>query len=260
MRWPAPGRAWQQTTSTMKTLPAPDPRHGLFETLLVRGGAAVELDAHLERLARSLATLFGAELPAGLADEVREQARELALGRLRITAAAGAPARIATERVDPADLFPAPERGARLQSVRCDGGLGCHKWADRRGLDAVAGPALPLLFDRGTEVLEASRANVFVAHGQALFTPPGDSRILPGIARASVIAVATEAGIRVEQKRLSRADLLRADELFLSGSVRGVEPASSLDGEPLPEIGEIGDRVAALLRRRWEAGDLAARG
>jgi len=255
-------RTRQQTTSTMKTLPTPDPALGLFETLLVRERAPVELDAHLARLGASLAAVFGTELPAGIAHEARERARELELGRLRIVIGPepGAAAEIATEVVDPADVFPGPERAVALRCVRCDGGLGPHKWADRRGLDAGDDGTLPLLVDRGLEVLEASRANVFAVNRWRLYTPPADGRLLPGIARAGAIATAVEAGFAVEERRLGPADLRAADEVFLTGSVRGVEPARSLDGEPLPAIGEVGSKVAARLRRRWRADRLALAG
>lgn len=251
-----------QNTSAMETLPTPDPSHGLFETLLVREGAPVELDAHLDRLADSLAVLFGTAPPVELAHEVRERARGIELGRLRITVGAepGAAAAITVESVNPDDVFPDLTHGAHLRAVRCDGGLGAHKWADRDGLSAFSGPELPLLFDHGVEVLEASRANIFVARDWALFTPPADGRVLPGIARAGVIAVAAEAGIEVEEKPLARIDLIGADEVFLTGSVRGVEPALSLDEEPLPGSGEVAARVAERLRRRWRTGRLAATG
>jgi para-aminobenzoate synthetase / 4-amino-4-deoxychorismate lyase len=264
-----------QTIPPLTSIPRPDPAQGVFETLLVRGGAPVELDAHLERMAASLAALYGTELPPGLAHEVRERARHAnanyfrgpdprnsshSLGRLRIAVGGepGASAEIAIEAVDPADVFPGPERAAALRSVRREGGLGRHKWNDRSGLSAVGDPALPLLLDASGEVLEASRANVFAAHEWALHTPPDDGRILPGIARARVIEAAAEAGIRVEERPLSRADLLGADEVFLTGSVRGVEPAGSLDGAALAGLGELGRRVAGELDRRWRTDRLSA--
>ena len=221
----------------MKTLTTPDPAHGLFETLLVLDGAPVALDAHLERLGAGLATVFGAELPAGLAAEIAERARGLELGRMRIDVDPGGTATFATRTVDPLTFFPDQERGAQLRSVRCPGGLGAHKWADRRPLgETPAGPVL-LLLDAGDEVLEAARGNVFAIVGQALFTPAADGRILPGTARAAVIEVAAEAGIEVREGRLRRDELLSADGAFVTGSVRGVEPVLTLDDVPLPVCG-----------------------
>jgi para-aminobenzoate synthetase/4-amino-4-deoxychorismate lyase len=240
--------------------PTVDRAQGVFETLLVHAGAPIELGAHLERLSASLAALYDAPPPPRLAAEVARRARGIELGRLRIDvrAAAGiATAELRAERVDAADFFPAWERGAQLHSLDCPGGLGAHKWADRRALEAAPAGTLPLLLDRGGEVLEAGRANVFVARGGALFTPAADGRVLPGIARAGAIAAAREAGIEVSEGPLARAELFGADEVFLTGSVRGVEPARALDGEPLPARTEISRRVGAGLRRRW-LGALAA--
>lgn len=236
----------------MATFPAPDRELGLFETLLIFDGEPVELDSHLDRIAGSLRALFGAELPPGLAEEARERARGARLGRMRITIGPdGSGATLATQEVDAVDFFPTWERAAALRSLSCDGGLGAHKWADRRALGEVEEGPVPLLFDRGDEVLEAARANVFAVHDGVLKTPAADGRILPGIARAGAIAAAREAGIEVVEGPLRRDELPTADEVFLTGSVRGVEPARSLDGAPLALAGELSRRVGEGLRRRW---------
>lgn len=236
----------------MATPSDPDRAQGLFETLLVVAGEPVELPAHLERLARALGDLFGAAPPQALETEVRERAHGIDLGRMRVTVdPAGTAAELTVEDVDPADFFPAPQRGAALRSVHLEGGLGPYKWADRRRLGESPGGPVRLLLDRNGEVLEAGRANVFVAHEGVLKTPAADGRILPGIARAGAIAAAREAGIEVAEASLSREDLLGADEVFLTGSVRGVEPARSLDGTGLPLAGELSRQVGAGLRRRW---------
>lgn len=236
---------------------SPDRTQGVFETLLVFAGKPVELAAHLDRLAAALADLFGTAPPPALAAEMRERSEGVELGRMRAAVGpAGAVAELAVEDVDPADFFPR-ERGAVLRSVRCEGGLGSYKWADRRRLGESPGGPVSLLLDRGGEVLEAGRANVFAAHEGVLKTPAADGRILPGIARAGAIAAAREAGIEVAEAPLGKGDLLEADEVFLTGSVRGVEPARSLDGTRLPPPGGISRQVGAELRRRWLNGPSA---
>ena len=242
----------------MKTLPTPDPDHGLFETLLLLDREPVALEAHLERLAASLAEVFDAPLPAGLATEAIERAHGYELGRMRIVVDRAGAVEWTTRAVDPADFFPTHARGAELRSVRCEGGLGPHKWADRRPLDETPSGPVSLLLDRNDEVLEAGRANVFAVVGEALFTPAADGRILPGTARAAAIEVAGETGIEVRERALTRQELLAADDVFLTGSVRGVEPARTLDGATLPPCGELCRQVGAGLQRRWRTGRLAA--
>lgn len=242
----------------MPTSLYPDQEKGVFETMLVVAGRPVELDAHLERLTASLGALFASELPAGSAELVLGRAGEIPLGRLRLTVApvrGSLTATVAAAAIDPALVFPAAERSAALHSLVVEGGLGAHKWADRRLLDtaeaAAAAGSVPLVTDRDGDVLEASRANVFLVRGGVLLTPPADGRILPGIARRRAIEVAGEAGIEVREEAVAPSRLAEADEVFLSGSVRGVEPASSLDGADLASGGEISERIAAGLRRRW---------
>ena len=254
-----PTEPGNQTTPEMTTAPTPDPALGLFETLLVLGGEPVALDAHLDRLAASLAALFGATPPTGLAADAAAHASGLELGRMRIVVdPAGAGTTLTTQEVEPADFFPGRERGVALRSLPCPGGLGAHKWADREFLGEVRGEPVPLLFDHGDELLEAGRGNVFVARAGVLRTPSVDGRILPGTARAAAIAVAHEAGIEVREQHLTRADLFSADEVFVTGSVRGVEPAASLDGAPLPASEELGRRVGEALRLKWKTSRLAA--
>jgi para-aminobenzoate synthetase / 4-amino-4-deoxychorismate lyase len=246
----------------MTTFPAPDPTHGLFETLLVLDGKPIALDLHLGRLERSLRALFATSLPPRLASGAKKQAHGRELGRLRIAVGREGRVTMAAEDVDPADFFPARERGAELRSLPCPTGLGAHKWADRRFLAETPAEPVPLLFDRGEEVLEAGRGNLFAVFGGVLRTPRADGRILPGTARAATIEVAGAAGAEVREGRLGREDLFSADEVFLTGSVRGVEPVRSLDGVPLPTPSgdELGAQVGESLLRRWRAGRLAAAG
>jgi para-aminobenzoate synthetase/4-amino-4-deoxychorismate lyase len=230
---------------------------GVFETMLVLGGRPVELDAHLERLGTSLATLYGAQLPDGARDAVLDDAREVHHGKLRLTVAPDPAGTLRTQisagEVEADKIFPSPERGTALRSFIVDGGLGNHKWADRRLLERAAAASpdeLPLLLDGDDTVLEASRASVFCAAEGRLTTPPADGRILPSIARRQAIEVARAEGIEVRERGLTPDDLRRG-EVFLSGSVRGIETARSLDGVALPPPGEISARVAAGLRCRW---------
>jgi branched-subunit amino acid aminotransferase/4-amino-4-deoxychorismate lyase len=224
---------------------------GVFETLLVVGGEPMELDAHLSRLRRSLDEVYGSDLPAGAREELITAARGIQLGRLRLTVAPGEDRLrhdLLAGGVVPEAVF--PERGAELCSHSVPGGHGCHKWVDRRGMEhPEAGPG-QLVCDEN-EALEAGWANLFAVREETLWTPPADGRILPGTARAAVLAIALESGLDAQEQPLRVEDLLSADEAFLTNSIRGIEPAISLDGTPLPGSGPISRRLAAALRQRW---------
>ena len=235
---------------------------GIFETLLVVGGEPVELDAHLARLRRSLDEVYGSDLPAGAREELITAARGIQLGRLRLSVAPGEDCLrhdLLAGGVVPEAVF--PERGAELCSHSVPGGRGSHKWVDRRGMEHPdTGPG-QLICD-GKEVLEAGWANLFAVREETLWTPPADGRILPGTARAAVLAIALESGLDAQEQPLRIEDILSADEVFLTNSIRGIEPVDALDGTPLPGIGPISRPLAAALRRRWAlshaSGDEAA--
>ena len=225
--------------------------------MLVIAGRAVELDAHLGRLSASVQTLYGAPLPERARGLIAERAAEFERGKLRLTVVPVARAvrlRVEAKEIDPGSVFPAAERAASLRSSEVAGGLGEHKWADRDLLERIAAASpgeLPLLLDADGTVLEASRASVFAIQGERLATPPTDGRILPSIARRQAIEVAAAMGIETSEERLATDDL-RSAEVFLTGSVRGIEPVSLLDGTELAPPGEISARLAAALRRRWQ--------
>jgi branched-subunit amino acid aminotransferase/4-amino-4-deoxychorismate lyase len=241
----------------VSTPAAPDPARGLFETLLVADGKAVRPDPHLERLGASARELFGHDLPAELPDSIAAAARPLELGRMRIDLLpenGGLRFEIATEPIDPAIFFPDREHGADVRTIRHPDWAGAHKWADRDWLESVEaelGDVVPLILTDEGEVLEAGRANLFVVADGGIATPPADGRILPGTARAATLDLAAELGIPAGERRLYLDDLRRADDLFLTSSLRGIRPVRTVDGEPLAKEDPLVERLAAELRRRW---------
>ena len=231
-----------------------DPSRGLFETLLVRDRRPVELEAHLMRLAASVATLYGAPVPDGAGERVTERAAEVELGRLRLTvtpdgdASPAADVRVAP--VDPEAVFPSFDRAARLARLDVPDGLGAHKWADRSVLEeAEREDAVALVVAADGGVLEASRANVFIVEDGAILTPPADGRILPGVTRRRVLEL-----VPVQEQAIPLDRLLAADEVFLTNSVRGIEPVRDCDGARTWAPGPVTPAVAGELRRHWEMG------
>lgn len=237
--------------------PAPDPARGVFETVLVVDGRPVELDAHLARLAASARALYGREAPAAARELLEARARGLALGRARVTVAPAGEALAAQATGAPIEralLFPGPRADVRLAPIVVDGWRGGHKWADRRLLEAAeaaCAPARPLLVDADGSVLETSRANVAAVLGGALVTPPADGRVLPGVTRAQVLAIARDAGVAVAERPLTLAELERADEVLLTGAVRGIEAVAGWAGERRWERVPVTRALAAALAGAW---------
>ena len=216
----------------------PDPALGVFETVLIRGGVPVDLRAHLARLERSASALYGSE-PSRQPDRSRAGGGGRApLQRVRIVVM---PDSVELD-AEPLAAEPAPEPVVLAPAV-LPGGLGAHKWRDRRLLDELAErvDAVPLIVDLDGDVLEAAYANVFVVEGTHLVTPPLDGRQLPGTVRARVLALHP-----AREERLTLDRIAAADELLLASSIRGIHPARLADGEE-PRF-QLGARLRAALR------------
>ena len=212
-------------------LSRPDADRGVFSTMLVREGAAVDLAAHLERLRESVLELYGQVLPGGLEQGVCEAAAPHALARLRVLASPGeSTVEVEAHPIDRID----PEPVALAPAV-LPGGLGAHKWRDRRLLDALQRRlgAVPLLVDLDGHVLEAAHANVWIREGDELVTPPLDGRLLPGTVRARLLAD-TPAGRSARDEPITLERLTAADELLLTSSLRALHPAKLTGGRAAP--------------------------
>jgi branched-chain amino acid aminotransferase len=79
------------------------------------------------------------------------------------------------------------------------------------------------------ELAECTTANLFVVKNNIALTPPIDAGLLPGITRAFLFEVGSEAGIAVREAVLRDDDLLNADEVFFTSTTRGVVPATRVD-------------------------------
>jgi para-aminobenzoate synthetase/4-amino-4-deoxychorismate lyase len=216
---------------------APDPGRGVFETLLVRDGRVQALDAHIERLARSVASLYDRELPTALASEVRGRAGALAgEHRLRVDVVPGDGAVAFNCLTSP--LAPNRPRLVSCRPVTVPDGLGAHKWRDRDLLDELAdGDAVPLLVDRDGNVLEAASANFWLLDGDRLLTPPADGRLLPGVTRARLLAVAASLGLDPREEPISLTAAQGAAAQVLLTSSLQLAVAATLSDRPAPAAG-----------------------
>jgi len=247
----------QQWDRTVRAVAA-DPAQGLYDTVLVEDGAAIDLDSHLARLDASVRAVYGTTIRSGLDDAVvLRVAALLGRHRLRIDAiprGSDVAVTMAARPIDDdADAW-------SLHTRTLAGGLGEHKWNDRRALGESLGPSAdPLLVDADGSILETGRASVFLVMDDGVHTAPTDGRILPGTARARVVDLLRAAAVPVFQRRLTVDDLERANEVFVANSLRGVVPVIAVDNQQWP-VGRTTTWIRAALWRFWRGGgDLATR-
>jgi len=82
-----------------------------------------------------------------------------------------------------------------------------------------------LLLNNDKNVVEALNGNLFMLLGTKLITPPTEEGCLNGIARKQIIALAKKMeGIEMVEAPISPFDLQKADELFITNIIQGIQP------------------------------------
>jgi branched-chain amino acid aminotransferase len=106
------------------------------------------------------------------------------------------------------------------------------------------------LDDRGF-VSEGSGENLFLVNNGTLITPPLGASILPGITRDSVVQIAKELNIPVQETTVQRAALYLCDELFFTGTAAEITPIRSVDRITVG-AGKRGEITKAIQDRFFE--------
>ena len=256
----------------------------VYETLRTYGGKPFLLHAHLTRLRESAQAIY-LNLPFSDSQIKEEVLRTLATGNypesaLRIIATSGE----GDLGYDPAlctspslivlvyPLSPPPrevyEKGVVLSLVSV-----------RRNLVEAMNPAVKsgnllnpklawieanrkgayeaLMLNHKGELTECTMSNLFLVKNRVLRTPALECGVLPGLTRNLVLQVARDHAIQAEERSLFPADLLEADEAFLTVTSREIVPVSRCDEQvigarcPGPLTlwlhEEYRERVAALM-------------
>ncbi|MDB5859028.1 MAG: branched chain amino acid: 2-keto-4-methylthiobutyrate aminotransferase [Ramlibacter sp.] len=80
---------------------------------------------------------------------------------------------------------------------------------------------------------EAASSNVWVVKNGRVLGPPKDNLVLEGIRYSLLEGLCRREGIPFELRRVSRAEVLAADEIILSSATKEVLPCTQLDGKPV---------------------------
>jgi D-alanine transaminase len=249
---------------------------GVYEVLYRHEGRLVDCDLHMDRLERSLRALrLAAPLGrAALLVVVEEVARRnrLASGLIYMQVTRGSAPRL--HAFPPAGTRPSivvtmrrtPPFPARVETWQAAAvTLPDQRWArcDIKSVSLLpnvlareaareAGALEAILFDGDGMVTEGASTSVFIVDAQGrIRTRPLSDAILPGCTRAALIARMAEAGLAVEERAFSVAELRAAREVFVTSATSFVKPITRLDGAMVGDgqPGPVTARLFTLLAR-----------
>jgi branched-chain amino acid aminotransferase len=115
--------------------------------------------------------------------------------------------------------------------------LTLYERAHELGFDEVI-----LLNERG-EISECTSANIFVAAGDRVWTPPLASGCLPGVTRALLLEEIRLPGVTAGEKTLLPKDLQCTDEVFIASTTRELLPVISIEGLNVRTCQKMRDRL-----------------
>lgn len=245
----------------------------LYEVVAFLNGRFLDWDKHLWRLRRGLAALFIEGVPGDAA--LLQIARRLVAmsrfsdGLLYIQVSRGAakrdhpfPAGIAptlvltVRRFDFAQRLPQLEKGVSAISLpdqrwaRCDLKTTGLLPAVLAKQEAKGAGAFEALFVRDGEVTEGGSTNMYMVDAQGrIVTHPVSARILPGIARDTLLDLARAAQMEVVERPFTLEEARAAPELFLTSTTAPILPIVTLDGAPVGAStpGPVARRLGEML-------------
>ncbi len=225
---------------------------GLFETIAYRNGILEFLNAHLERLItdckRLKISFKDTDLLRTELMTVCQSLRANAVIKIIITRGSGGRGYSAGLNIEPSRIIsshtlpdypdsyyqhgvsirlcqhPISENRA-LAGIkhinRLDQVLARNEWHDTNIVEG-------LLFNNDGLLIEGTMSNIFIVKTGQLTTPKLDRSGVTGIMRAQVFKLCKILGITVNDAKVTRQDLLNADEIFICNSVMGILPVSQL--------------------------------
>lgn len=252
---------------------------GIYEVSAVLGGRLVDNAAHLARLERSL-TAIRIPLPVSLDDIVPLQEKIIALNALeegivyiQVTRGVaerdfafpkdGRPTMVMFTQPKNIVANPRAETGVPVITVpdirweRCDiksVALLAQVLAKQEAAEKGAYEALMIADGKLTE---GGSSSIFVVDRKGrLITRPLSNAILPGITRATLLRLAAEHQITIEEREVTVEEMHDAAEIFLTSASSFVLPISSVDGRPVGDgkPGPVTRRARAIYLEMAQAG------
>lgn len=240
---------------------------GLFETIAYRNNNFEFLDDHLDRLTHgcerlNISTAFIDELKADLST-IKSQQTSSAVVKVIISRGQGGrgykpptdaqPTRIVS--VHPFPDYPESYQNG-VNVISCKQTLSRNKTlAGLKHLNRLEQVlarsewtsddiAEGLMQDEHGHVIEGTMTNIFWVKSNQLMTPELSYSGVNGVMKQQILKLAKQHQIEVVETSVTQQDLLMADEVFLTNSIIGIWPVSSIDGEAIAPV----DGVTKLLQ------------
>ncbi len=123
-----------------------------------------------------------------------------------------------------------------------------------RQISADVGAVETVMFRDGY-LSEAAASNVWMVKDGAVFGPPRDHLLLEGIRYSLFESICRDEGISFTLRRISKDEVLAADELLLSSATKEVLAITTLDGQPVGngKPGPVCARLLAAYQRAKQA-------
>ena len=229
---------------------------GVYETCAVHHGVILDVEAHLDRLGRSLSELQMAwpvarrALPHLMFEARRRNYVDRGLVYVQVTRgqakrdhvfpkgakssliiiARHLPEAAIQQRQQGIEVITKPdERWKRcdIKSISLLANVLARQAAGQQGAQEAW-----LVNEQGI-ITEGSASNAWIVAQDRLITHKSGTDILNGITRMTVMEIAQNLGLAIDETGFSREEALEADEAFITSSVGGITPVVRLDGQPI---------------------------
>lgn len=255
---------------------------GIFETLLISEKGPLFLDLHWQRMSKG-AKFLNLELPEinewlNRIQEFIELTPTSAPYALRITLSGGSPTNIL-----PSQLL-IHERPLNYTPAQYESGIRLHVLSsprnERSPLATIKSTnylenilAKKVANDAGADeglwlntmgyISEGTMSNLFFFKDKSLYTPSLTNGCLPGTRRYIILTIARELKIPTFEGNYTLADLMLADEVFMTNALMGIMPVSHIDDvrilltpqEQESDIRKIQTAFQEYINKAWLAPD-----
>jgi len=202
---------------------------GVFETVRVVEGKPLFMSEHLAELERAMDAL-GLKSDADF--EAARTELPAASGRWRwVVTSQGAGTLFSEEFPTPVEALGLSVAPVRVGSNNWDARFKTLSYLSHAQAWKTATTPEAVLLNEKEHVASASRGNIFWRRGDKLFTPAHEAGCRMGVVRGLVLKQ-----LKVEQGHFPLAELVQADEIFLTNSIRGIASVNALQGRTLKDF------------------------